>query len=113
MKLPIRLKEEEATVGTSPSGSTWPLSLAKARLSELIRAARRCPQLIASDGTPAAAVIAIEEYNELMTLRNALILQRRRDAVAALRKLDSSDSSDDFQIPDRGERPAPKLGDEG
>jgi PHD/YefM family antitoxin component YafN of YafNO toxin-antitoxin module len=65
--------------------------------------------LIASDGTPAAAVIAIEEYNELMTLRHALILQRRRDAMAKLRELHSNNNGVEFQTPERGERPIPKL----
>lgn len=90
---------------------TWPLAQAKAKLSEVIRAARRTPQVIASDGTPAAVVVAIEEYEDIMSLRRELILQRRRETMAKLRDLNAGEEGQqEFELPDRGERPCPNLG---
>ena len=93
-----------------PGSITWPLAQAKAKLSEVIRAARKTPQVIASDGTPAAVVIAIEEYEELMSLRQELILQRRRKAMAKLKKLNAVNTEDDFELPKRTERSIPDFG---
>ena len=43
----------------------WALQDAKARLSEVVRAAGRTPQHITLRGVPAAVVISPEEYNRL------------------------------------------------
>lgn len=92
-----------------PTAPTWPLAQAKAKLSEVIRAARRTPQIIASDGAPAAVVVAVEEYEELMSLRRALILHRRRETMERLREINAHETQGDFELPERGERPEVKL----
>lgn len=46
-------------------GKIWPVQDAKARLSELIRAAKTEPQRITHHGEEAAVVISPEEYQRL------------------------------------------------
>lgn len=87
---------------------TWPLAQAKAKLSEVIRAALRTPQVIASDGSPTAVVVNFEEYEKLMSLRRELILLRRRETISRLRELNAEVESD-FELPSRGERAIPDF----
>ena len=46
----------------------WPVQDAKARFSELLRAAERQPQLITVRGEPAAVLISEEEYRRLSSV---------------------------------------------
>jgi prevent-host-death family protein len=48
--------------------SAWSLQDAKNRLSELVRAADREPQIVTKHGKPAVVMVAAEEYARLQRL---------------------------------------------
>ncbi len=97
----------------SSASSTWALAQAKAKLSELIRATKIAPQIISSDGTPAAVVVNFAEYETLMRLRKDLILQRRRASLSVLHEINLSEKTkSDFVLPERVERKIPQFEDD-
>jgi antitoxin Phd len=53
---------------TSP---TWSIQDAKNRFSEVVKAARRKPQIVTKHGKPAVVVVAADEYQRLQQLDRA------------------------------------------
>ncbi|MGI8476710.1 MAG: hypothetical protein ACR2OO_10105 [Thermomicrobiales bacterium] len=64
-------------------------SVAKSRWSALVSwaASERAEVIVESRGRPRAVIMAVEEHEELMALRER---ERRRDAIAELHKLAAS-----------------------
>jgi prevent-host-death family protein len=50
------------TPSASPSGATWTLAVAKARLSEVVHRAQAGPQIITRNGKPSAVIVSAEEW---------------------------------------------------
>jgi prevent-host-death family protein len=50
------------TPSSPPSGSTWTLAVAKARLSEVVDRAKAGPQTITRNGKPSAVIVSAEEW---------------------------------------------------
>ena len=47
---------------STPSGGTWTLAVAKARLSEVVDRAQSGPQTITRNGKPSAVIVSAEEW---------------------------------------------------
>ena len=50
------------TSSAPPSGATWTLAGAKARLSEVVDRAQTGPQFITRNGKPSAVIVSAEEW---------------------------------------------------
>jgi prevent-host-death family protein len=53
------------------AGHTWSVQDAKNRFSEVVKAARRNPQMVTKHGKPAVVVIGLAEYERLRILERA------------------------------------------
>jgi prevent-host-death family protein len=90
--------------------NSWPLSKAKSKLSELIRASILEPQLISTDGKPSAVVLNLKEYMEIMKSKNELLKARRAKILKELIEINVADSIEvDFELPARVDRKLPDL----
>ena len=57
---------------TEPNESTWSLSNAKARLSEVIDRAQAGPQIITRHGRPDAVVVSVDEWTRKTARKGTL-----------------------------------------
>ena len=88
--------------------SSWKISEAKARLSELVHACEEGPQVLYNRGKPVAAMIDMESFRALEHTRE----QSRQPSVATLLdELDALNAEEgDFgDPPERADRPAVEL----
>lgn len=92
---------------------TWSVATAKARLSELLKRARRGPQVIESRGEPVAVVLSTAEFERLKQAAEAP-KETPMAALMALTERLRGDEGLDLELPLRGadrDRAVPSLGD--
>jgi antitoxin Phd len=65
-------KKTPQKVSFLSEAAVWPLSDAKARLSELVENASHTPQVIARHGNPSVIVVSVDRYKELVGRKESL-----------------------------------------
>lgn len=87
----------------------WNIAQAKQHFSEVVREARKAPQLIYNRDTAVAAVIAAEELAEFQSWKDAKALAPRRtlaEEFAELRQILIEEGLEQgFEVPPRTTRP--------
>lgn len=83
-------------------GKIWPLQDAKARLSELIRAASKAPQTITRHGEEVGVLLSPQEYHRLTRQRAGKV----KDLAEALR---NCPIAPEFELPSRRYEPMRKI----
>jgi prevent-host-death family protein len=88
--------------------STWKISEAKARLSEVVQASGEGPQLLCSRGKPVAAIIGMDQFHDYQRFQSAA---QRPTMGALLAELDGINQIEaDFgDPPPRVNRPQPEC----
>lgn len=79
---------------------SWSLQDAKNRLSEVVEAARRRPQIVTKDGKPAVVIIAADEYERLRKLQH-----RKKPSFAEMLLAMPTDSEDFERLEGRMREP--------
>ena len=78
------------TPSSPPTGGTWTLAGAKARLSEVVDRAQAGPQTITRNGKPSAVIVSAEEWARKTlrqgTLAEFLLASPMRDADLELER---------------------------
>lgn len=85
----------------------WKISEAKARLSEVVAASRREPQILVSRNKPVGALVGMEDFQRFQES------VRETDAPSVSSLLDEireiSREEEDLEVPKRANRPVPNL----
>jgi prevent-host-death family protein len=82
----------------------WSIASAKAELSDVVRQARRAPQILENRGAPVAVVVAIDDYRRLAEQDERRASWRRfLELSAALR----AEGGVQLELPPRTARPDP------
>ena len=82
----------------------WAVQDAKARFSEVLRAAVKEPQWISHRGEDAAVVVSVEQFCRLSTMQKRN--RDRKDLADALRRCPRAR---DFELPPRGFEPMRRV----
>lgn len=79
---------------SDPTGATWTVANAKAKLSEVIQQAQTAPQTITRNGKPSVVVVSAEEW-ERKTMRKGTLAQFLLDSPLRGTELDIERQADD------------------
>lgn len=79
---------------SDPTGATWTVANAKAKLSEVIQQAQMAPQTITRNGKPSVVVVSAEEW-ERKTMRKGTLAQFLMDSPLRGTDLDLERQADD------------------
>jgi prevent-host-death family protein len=79
---------------SDPTGATWTIASAKAKLSEVIQQAQTAPQTITRNGKPSVVVVSAEEW-ERKTMRKGTLAQFLMDSPLRGTELDIERQADD------------------
>ena len=82
----------------------WSIASAKAELSQVVRRARRTPQILENRGEPVAVVVAIEEYRRLAEHEDKRTHWRRFLELGAEMR---TEGGYELEIPSRRPRASP------
>ncbi|MFP4308071.1 MAG: type II toxin-antitoxin system Phd/YefM family antitoxin [Desulfococcaceae bacterium] len=84
----------------------WSISQAKENFSRIIASSEESPQIIRRRGKPVSAVIPIQLFNELMSLRDKTPRPTIAELLEELKGIQESDPVD-LEVPERWDRPNP------
>jgi prevent-host-death family protein len=79
---------------SDPTGATWTVANAKAKLSEVIQQAQMAPQTITRNGKPSVVVVSAEEW-ERKTMRKGSLAQFLMESPLRGTELDLERQADD------------------
>jgi len=84
----------------------WSISQAKENFSRIIASSEEAPQIIRRRGKPVSAVIPIQLFNELMSLRGKAKRPTIAELLEELKGIQKADPVD-LEVPERWNRPNP------
>jgi prevent-host-death family protein len=94
--------------------TTWDISEALARFSEVLQNARDIPQVIESSGEEVAVVLGIKEFRELKAFKERAASEMRLAEFLRFSEELRAEGGVELDMPDRRARPSPLAGeDEG